>query len=44
MSFDHSGRAAFVTHYAEAGRWEWERFLAPEAVTEWERRRYFEVI
>jgi glutamine synthetase len=33
-----------VAHYAEAGRWEWERFLAPEAVTEWERRRYFEVI
>lgn len=32
-----------VAHYAEAGRWEWERFLAPEAVTEWERRRYFEV-
>lgn len=36
--------ADVVTHYAEAGRWEWERFLAPEAVTEWERRRYFEVI
>jgi glutamine synthetase len=33
-----------VAHYAEAGRWEWERFLAPEAVTEWERRRYFDVI
>jgi glutamine synthetase len=33
-----------VAHYAEAARWEWERFLAPEAVTEWERRRYFEVI
>ena len=33
-----------VAHYAEAGRWEWERFLAPEAVTEWERRRSFEVI
>jgi glutamine synthetase len=33
-----------VSHYAEAGRWEWERFLSPEAVTEWERRRYFEVI
>jgi glutamine synthetase len=33
-----------VAHYAEAGRWEWERFLAPESVTEWERRRYFEVI
>ena len=31
-------------HYAEAGRWEWEQFLAPDAVTEWERRRYFEVI
>ena len=36
--------ADVVAHYAEAGRWEWERFLAPEAVTEWERRRYFEVI
>lgn len=33
-----------VAHYAEAGRWEWEQFLAPGAVTEWERRRYFEVI
>jgi glutamine synthetase len=33
-----------VAHYAEAGRWEWSRFLAPDAVTEWERRRYFEVI
>ncbi|HYG72812.1 MAG TPA: glutamine synthetase family protein [Actinomycetota bacterium] len=33
-----------TAHYAEAGRWEWERFLAPESVTEWERRRYFEVI
>jgi len=33
-----------VAHYAEAGRWEWERFLEPAAVTEWERRRYFEVI
>jgi len=31
-----------VAHYAEAGRWEWEQFLAPGAVTEWERRRYFE--
>lgn len=31
-----------VAHYAEAGRWEWERFLDPAAVTEWERRRYFE--
>jgi glutamine synthetase len=36
--------ADVVAHYAEAGRWEWEQFLAPEAVTEWERRRYFEVI
>jgi glutamine synthetase len=35
---------AVVEHYAEAGRWEWERFLAPDAVTEWERRRYFEHI
>lgn len=33
-----------VSHYAEAGRWEWEQFLAPGAVSEWERRRYFEVI
>jgi glutamine synthetase len=33
-----------VAHYAEAGRWEWQQFLAPGAVTEWERRRYFEVI
>jgi glutamine synthetase len=33
-----------VEHYVEAARWEWERFLAPDAVTEWERRRYFEVI
>ena len=32
------------SHYAEAGRWEWERFLAADVVTEWERRRYFEVI
>ena len=31
-------------HYAEAGRWEWAQFLAPSSVTEWERRRYFEVI
>ena len=35
---------AVVEHYAEAGRWEWERFLAADVVTEWERRRYFEVI
>jgi glutamine synthetase len=33
-----------VAHYAEAGRWEWQRFLDPTAVTEWERRRYFEVM
>ena len=33
-----------VAHYAEAGRWEWERFLSPGAVGEWERRRYFDVI
>jgi glutamine synthetase len=36
--------ANVVAHYAEAGRWEWERFLAADVVTEWERRRYFEVI
>ncbi|MGH2984700.1 MAG: hypothetical protein ACRDK5_10700, partial [Solirubrobacterales bacterium] len=33
-----------VAHYAEAGRWEWEQFLSPTAVGEWERRRYFDVI
>jgi glutamine synthetase len=33
-----------VAHYAEAGRWEWEQFLGPGAVGEWERRRYFDVI
>jgi glutamine synthetase len=33
-----------VAHYAEAGRWEWEQFLSPAAVGEWERRRYFDVI
>ena len=33
-----------AAHYAEAGRWEWSQFLAPASVTEWERRRYFEVI
>jgi glutamine synthetase len=33
-----------ASHYAEAGRWEWERFLAADVVTEWERRRYFEFI
>jgi glutamine synthetase len=49
-SFRHGAFAAevlgkdVVAHYAEAGRWEWERFTSPEAVTEWERRRYFEVI
>ncbi|MGZ8629637.1 MAG: glutamine synthetase family protein [Actinomycetota bacterium] len=36
--------ADVVAHYAEAGRWEWERFLAADVVTEWERQRYFEVI
>ena len=36
--------ADVVAHYAEAGRWEWERFLAADVVTEWERRRYFEVV
>jgi glutamine synthetase len=40
---DVFGEAA-VAHYVEAGRWEWERFLAPDVVTEWERRRYFEHI
>lgn len=33
-----------AAHFAEAGRWEWSQFLAPSNVTEWERRRYFEVI
>jgi glutamine synthetase len=33
-----------VAHYTEAGRWEWEQFLSPGAVGEWERRRYFDVI
>jgi glutamine synthetase len=33
-----------VDHYAVAGAWEWEAFQAADAVTEWERRRYFEVI
>ena len=33
-----------VSHYSEAGRWEWDRFLAADVVTEWERRRYFEFI
>ncbi|HEY6568068.1 MAG TPA: glutamine synthetase family protein [Actinomycetota bacterium] len=33
-----------AAHYAEAGRWEWQAFLAPDAVSEWERRRYFEFI
>jgi glutamine synthetase len=36
--------AAVVAHYAEAGRWEWQRFLAADVVTEWERARYFEFI
>jgi glutamine synthetase len=36
--------ADVVAHYAEAGRWEWDRFLAADVVTEWERRRYFDVI
>jgi glutamine synthetase len=31
-------------HYAVAGAWEWERFFAADAVTEWERRRYLDVI
>jgi glutamine synthetase len=36
--------ADVVAHYTEAARWEWQRFLAGDVVTEWERRRYFEVI
>lgn len=48
--FRESGFAAatlgkdVVDHYAVAGAWEWQAFQAPDAVTEWERRRYFEVI
>ena len=33
-----------AAHCAEAGRWEWEQFLPPGAVGDWERRRYFDVI
>jgi hypothetical protein len=33
-----------VAHHAEAGRRESDRFLVADAVTEWERRRYLDVI
>ncbi len=34
--------AAFVDHYVATRRWEWRRFQ--DAVTDWELRRYFEII
>jgi glutamine synthetase len=34
--------AAFVDHFAASRRWEWRQF--GKAVTDWERRRYFEII
>jgi len=33
---------AFVEHFATSRRWEWRQFS--KAVTDWERRRYFEII
>jgi glutamine synthetase len=33
---------AFVDHFAATRRWEWRQF--GKAVTDWERRRYFEII
>jgi len=33
---------AFVDHFATSRRWEWRQFS--KAVTDWERRRYFEII
>jgi glutamine synthetase len=34
--------ATFVEHFAATRRWEWRQYA--KAVTDWERRRYFEVI
>jgi glutamine synthetase len=34
--------AAFVDHFAATREWEWRRFQ--DAVTDWELRRYFEII
>lgn len=33
---------AFIDHFANTRRWEWRQFQ--QAVTDWERRRYFEII
>jgi glutamine synthetase len=33
---------AFVDHYAATRDWEWRQSL--DVVTDWERRRYFEII
>ena len=33
---------AFVDHYAATRRWEWRQWL--DAVTDWELKRYFEII
>jgi len=33
---------AFVDHFATSRRWEWRQYS--KAVTDWERRRYFEII
>jgi len=33
---------AFVEHYAATRDWEWRKWL--DAVTDWERQRYFEII
>jgi glutamine synthetase len=33
---------AFVTHFVASRRWEWRRYC--ESVTDWERRRYLELI
>ncbi|HEX2659808.1 MAG TPA: glutamine synthetase, partial [Polyangia bacterium] len=46
--FDQSALArelfgdAFVDHFVTSRRWEWRQFS--KAVTDWERRRYFEII
>jgi len=46
--FRDSGRARdwfgdeFVDHYAATREWEWRQWL--DAVTDWERKRYFEII